>query len=250
MKYSPTIVFIALFALLSVTHAATYNIVVDDFAGLNLGDANNLDINYNTIDGLNLKMGPGTSSLGRDAFGVGTSTFAQTGAWFDGSYAKFGNSGNQQLLDFRITNNLGADAKLTNISFDIRKTPGNANPTSYNLLYLATGDSALVKGSSVSAGSEMANLAGLGTGAINDGINTFSNGIGANISGTGWIAAGGYANIRLKINTGIATAGSQLDNFSVRMETVSAVPEPSSYAFLLGLVTLLLVSQRRHNQIN
>ena len=45
MKYSPTIVFIALFALLSATHAATYNIVVDDFAGLNLGDANNLNIN-------------------------------------------------------------------------------------------------------------------------------------------------------------------------------------------------------------
>ena len=250
MKYSPTIVFIALFALLSVTHAATYNIVVDDFAGLNLGDANNLDINYNTIDGLNLKMGPGTSSLGRDAFGVGTSTFAQTGAWFDGSYAKFGNSGNQQLLDFRITNNLGTDAKLTNISFDIRKEPGNANPTSYNLLYLASGDSALVKGSSVSEGSEMFNLSGLGTGTIDGGINEYSNVIGSNISGTGWIADGGYANIRLKINTGNAAAGSQLDNFSVTMQTVSAVPEPSSYAFLLGLVTLLLVSQRRHNQIN
>ena len=47
----------------------------------------------------------GTSSLGRDAFGTGTSTFGQTGAWFDGSYAKFGNSGNQQQLDIRITNN-------------------------------------------------------------------------------------------------------------------------------------------------
>ena len=250
MKYSPTIVFIALFALLSATHAATYNISVDDFAGLNTeADTNNLAISVAEND-LGLKMGPGTSSLGRDAFGVGTSTFGQTGAWFDGSYAKFGNSGNQQLLDFRITNNTGDDAKLTNISFDIRKTPGNANPTSYNLLYLASGDSALVKGPTVSAGSEMVNLAGLGTGAINDGINTFSNGIGANISGTGWIADGGYANIRLKINTGNATAGSQLDNFVVSMETVSVVPEPSSYTFLLGLVTLLLVSQRRRNKFN
>ena len=249
MKYSPTIVFIALFALFTTTHAATFNIVVDDFAGLNAGDANNLAIDY-TNDDLNLKMGPGTSSLGRDAFGVGTSTFGQTGAWFDGSYARFGNSGNQQLLDFRITNNLGADAKLTNISFDIRKEPGNANPTSYNLLYLASGDSALVKGSSVSEGSEMFNLSGLGTGTIDGGINEYSNVIGSNISGTGWIADGGYANIRFKINTGNAAAGSQLDNFSVTMQTVSAVPEPSSYTFLLGLVTLLLVTQRRKIQIN
>ncbi len=250
MKYSPIIVFIALFAFFSATQAATYDIVVDDFAGLNTEALpNNLAISL-AENGLGLILGPGSSTLGRDAFGVGTSTFGQTGAWFDGSYAKFGNSGNQQLLDFRITNNTGFDAKLTNISFDIRKAPGNANPTSYNLLYLASGDSALVKGSSVSEGSEMVNLAGLGTGTIDDGINNFSNWIGGNISGTGWIAEGGYANIRLKINTGNAAAASQLDNFVVRMETVSVVPEPSSYTFLLGLVTLLLVSQRRKNQIN
>ena len=247
MKRIYTFSFIALLACFSAANASIdYTIVVDDFAGLNTGDTNNLAINVST-ESLNLIMGPGSSSLGRDAFGVGTSTFGQTGAWFDGSYAKFGNSANQQLLDFRITNNTGFDAKLKNISFDIRRAPTNSNPTSYNLLYLATGNSALVKGASVSEGSEMVNLAGLGTGNIDSGINNFSNIIGTNIQGTAWIADGGYANIRLKINTSNAAAGSQLDNFSVTMTTV---PETSAYSLLFGLVTLVLVTQRRKFHIN
>ena len=72
------------------------------------------------------------------------------------------------------------------------------------MLYLATGDSALVKGPSVAAGSELVNLAGLGADTINGGINNYSEGIGGNINGTAWIAAGDYANFRLKINTGNA----------------------------------------------
>ena len=226
---------------LVVAFANAVNITVDDFHGLNNGDANNLAIDE-TNDGINLKMGPGTSSLGRDAFGVGTSTFGQSGDWFDGSYAKFGNSTNQQLLDIRITNNTGIDQKLTNLSFDIRKEPGNANPTSYNLLYLNSGASALIKGASVSAGSEMANLAGLGTGTIDGGVNNYSNVIGTNIQGTAWIADGSYANIRLKINTGNNAAGSQLDNFSVTL-----VPEPSAYALLSGICVMAWVGLRRRS---
>ena len=224
----------AVAALVCATaHAGViHTITVDDFAGLNTEGptANNLSVTK-AEDSLELKFGPGTSSLGRDAYGTGTSTFGQTGAWFDGSYAKFGNSGNQQLLDFRITNNTGFDAKLTNISFDIRKQPGNANPTDFQLLYLDAGASALIKGASVATGSEMVNLAGLGADTIGDGINNYSEGIGANISGTGWIAAGGYANIRLKINTANTAASSQLDNFSVTMD---AIPEPGTLG-LLGI---------------
>lgn len=226
---------------LVVAFANAVNITVDDFHGLNNGDANNLAIDE-TNDGINLKMGPGTSSLGRDAYGVGTSTFGQSGDWFDGSYAKFGNSANQQLLDIRITNNTGIDQRLTNLSFDIRKEPGNANPTSYSLLYLNSGASALIKGASVAAGSEMANLAGLGTGTIDGGINNFSNVIGENISGTAWIANDSYANIRLKINTGNNAAGSQLDNFSVTL-----VPEPSTYALLSGICVMAWVGLRRRS---
>lgn len=226
----------------TTAHAAIHTITVDDFDGLNTegSGANNLSITK-VEDSLELKFGPGTSSLGRDAFGTGTSTFGQSGAWFDGSYAKFGNSSNQQLLDFRITNNTGFDAKLKNISFDIRRPPGNANPTDFQLLYLATGDSALIKGASVAAGSEMVNLAGLGADTIVDGINNYSESIGANISGTGWIAAGGYANIRLKINTANAAASSQLDNFSVTMD---AIPEPGTLG-LLGLFGAGVVAVRR-----
>ena len=230
----------------SVANAAVHNLIVDDFVALNTGDTNNLAINT-SADGLNLIMGPGSSSLGRDAFGVGTSTFGQSGAWFDGSYAKFGNSANQQLLDFRITNNTGFDAILNNISFDIRRAPTNSNPTSYNLLYLNGGDSALIKGASVEAGTEMVNLAGLGTGNIVSGINNFSNVIGANIQGTAWIANGGYANIRLKINTGNASAGSQLDNFSIKMTSVEPVPEVSHYGLLTGILALAFVARRRRS---
>jgi hypothetical protein len=215
---------------------------VDDFAGLNTASASTDLAIVTTANGLELKFGPGTSGLGRDAYGTGTSQFGQSGAWFDGSYAKFGASANQQQLDFRITNNTGNDAKLTNIAFDIRKQNGVANPTDFQLLYLATGDSALIKGASVAAGSEMANLAGLGADDIGGGINTFSEGIGGNINGTAWIADGGYANIRLKINTGNSGASSQLDNFVVSMDVI---PEPATVG-LLGIAgSGLLVLRKR-----
>ena len=100
---------------------ASITIGVDDFAGLNTETiTNNLAISV-AENGLELILGPGSSTLGRDAYGTGTSKFGQTGEWFDGSYAKFGNVLNQQILDFRITNNTGADARLQNISFDLRR---------------------------------------------------------------------------------------------------------------------------------
>lgn len=230
---------------ITATQAASVIISVDDFDGLNTegSGSNNLNITKSE-NGLQLNFGPGSSSLARDAFGTGTSTFGQSGAWFDGSYLKFGNSGNQQQLDFRITNNTGFDAKLKNIAFDIRRPPGNTNPTGYTLKYLATGDSALIKGASVAAGSEMVNLAGIGSevGTISNGINNFSEIIGSNISGTAWIAAGGYANIRLTMTTGNGSASSQLDNFSVTMETV---PEPGTYALIAGVMAFAYILVRR-----
>ena len=82
------------------------------------------------------------------------------------------------------------------------ETPTNANyATDFQLSYLAAGDSELIKGSSLADGSEMVNLAGIGSDVLSPGINNFSEFIGQNISGTAWIADGGYANIRLKLNT-------------------------------------------------
>ncbi len=202
---------------------ADITISIDDFAGLNTEtNTNNLAISA-AENGFGLILGPGSSIQGRDAFGTGTSKFGQTGEWFDGSYLKFGNSGNQQILDLRITNNTGADAKLKNISFDLRRA--NANyATDFQLLYLATGDSELIKGSSVADGTEMVNLVGIGSDSIVPGINNFSEFIGQNISGTAWIKDGGYANIRLKLNTTAPQAGSQLDNLVITCEVLDVMP--------------------------
>ena len=92
----------------------------------------------------------------------------------------------------------------------------------------------------------MANLAGVGSevGTMTDGINNFSEGVGANISGTAWIAAGGYANFRLIMTTGNSAASSQMDNFSVTMETV-VVPEPGTYALITGALVFAYILRRR-----
>ncbi|MEC7609802.1 MAG: PEP-CTERM sorting domain-containing protein, partial [Verrucomicrobiota bacterium] len=222
---------------LVVALANAVNITVDDFHGLNTASGANDAAVTKTENGLTLTFGPGSSSLGRDAYGTGSSTFGQSGAWFDGSYLKFGNSGNQMQVDFRLTNNTGVDQKLTNLSFDVRSTAAAVN--SVNLKYLATGDSALIKGASVAAGSEMANLAGLGTESLSSGINNVSESIGGNISGTAWIANGGYANIRLTIS---GTGAAQLDNF-----VATVVPEPSTYALLSGIFVMAWLGLRRRS---
>ena len=232
---------------LSASNAAVHSITVTDWVTLNtttLAKPNNLQVEQ-SANGIQLNFGAGTSNNARDAFGTTTSDFGFPGnAFFDGELVKFGNSGNQQLLDFRITNNTGADAKLRNISFDFRKAPANANPTGFQLLYLATGDSELRKGSSFAAGSEMVNLVAVGSDTFSGGVESFSEVIGSNISGTAWIASGGYANFRLKMVTGNATASSVMDDFSVTLESV-AVPEPSSYALLAGLFTCTYMMIRR-----
>ena len=235
------------FMVAALVSAQTQSLVitVDDFDGLNsLGSgANNLDITKSE-NGLQLDFGPGSSNLGRDAYGTGTSTFGQSGDWFDGSYIKFGNSGNQQLLDFRITNNTAYDVKLKNVSFDIRRDPANSNPTGFELKYLASGDSNLVKGATAQTGTEIVDLNNIGSDSVVGGINNFSEVIGANISGTAWIAAGEYANLRIKMITSNSAASSQLDNFSVTVEAVN-VPEPSTYALLLGLIGIGFALLRR-----
>ena len=74
---------------LTVANAATFTITVDDFDGLNtLGSGNNNLNVTKSENSLQLNFGPGSSSLGYDAYGTGTSTFGQSGEWFDGSYVK------------------------------------------------------------------------------------------------------------------------------------------------------------------
>ena len=226
-------------AMCSISYAQSISVTLDDFAGLNTAASNN-DLSINNYDpgltGVSLAFGAPASGLGRDAWGTGTSKFGQSGAWFDGSFAKFGNSGNQMQLDYKITNNSGDDFKLTNIAFDIRTTASAV--TSWQNVYLATGSN-LVKGSSADTGSSYVNLKGMGTGSINSGINNYSISLGSVNDGTSWLADGDSASFRITLsNTGAA----QLDNFVV---TGEVVPEPSTYALIFGIITLAYVRLRR-----
>ena len=252
MKKTLTLIFLSLVIAISNVHALTaVTVIADDFVTMNTGDSNNFGGTVSTTvenfvgapegstSTVLLKFGTGTSSIGRDAYGVGSSTFGQSGAFFDGQYIKFGNTANQMMLDFRITNNTGRDVKLRNINFDIRRVPGNANPTSFQVKYLASGNSALIKGATIETGAEMVNLVNVASGTINEGVNNFTNNIPSNINNKAWIADSGYANFRLLLT---GTAGSQLDNFSV-----TVVPEPSTYALLSGLFVMTWIGLRRRS---
>ena len=98
----------------------------------------------------------------------------------------------------------------------------------------------LLKGSAES-GTAVVNNKPMGTDTIEDGINNFAINIGTILDGTGWIADGGAASFRIKLN-GVASA--QLDNFQV---TGTIVPEPSSFAFLTGVLVMVTVMTRRRN---
>ena len=122
-----------LLSTLIVTADTTVSVGVDDWDVNNSStNVNHMFINVDGADGIDLIMGGSlangnqagrASQVGRDGYGTGTSTFGQSGAWFDGSYLKFGNVANQMIVDYRIVNNSGEDFKFTKVEFDIRRDP-------------------------------------------------------------------------------------------------------------------------------
>jgi hypothetical protein len=171
-----------------------------------------------TANGITLSFGNGITGNNFDGYGTSTSNFGfPNNAFFDGEQLKFGNVANQNKLDFRIANNTGADAKFVGLQFDFRVNPSLGNPSSYQILHINNGDSTLTKGADIATGTEMSNLVGIGSGDLNSGINSYNNAIGAAISGTAWIADGGYANFRLILTSGNYANVSQLDDFGVSL---------------------------------
>ena len=236
----------------------TVTVGVDDWQTNNSStNVNHMFINVDGADGIDLIMGGSlassqggnqagrASSVGRDGYGTGTSTFGQSGSFFDGSYLKFGNVANQMVVDYRIVNNSGEDFKFTRLAFDIRRDPAQTNPTSYNHSYLR-GDGTIfpsnfLKGATADSASSVANNKPLGTDTIADGINNFVINIGTPLDGTGWIPDGDAASFRIKLN---GTASAQLDNFLI---TGDVVPEPSAFALITGVLVMATVATRRRH---
>ena len=106
----------------------TYQTLMDDFENT---DGNNSHGGTSASGTLQLDVGNinGTGWGAFDAQGINTG-LSYTGGT---NSIKFGNSGNQQRLRFRITNNAAADVTLTNISYRVRNTYGNNHPDDLTL---------------------------------------------------------------------------------------------------------------------
>lgn len=216
-----------------------------DWVDKNTATGNNFT-GSKTANGIVLSFGQGITPNNFDAYGTSTSHFGfPNNAFFDGQQLKFGGgNANQNKIDFRIANNSGVAQKFVAVEFDFRVNPSLGNPTSYSIVHVNNGDSTLIKGASVETGTAMNNLAGIASGDLDSGINSYNSAIGAAISGTAWIADGGYANFRLILSSGNFNNVSQLDDFGVYL-TAAAVPEPSSYALLAGLFVCSYMMVRR-----
>ena len=225
-------------------NAQSVTTTMTDWVTANSATGNNFT-GSTTANGITLSFGNGITGNNFDAYGTSTSNFGfPNNAFFDGEQLKFGNVANQNKLDFRITNNTGADAKFVGLQFDFRVNPSLGNPNSYQIVHVNNADSTLTKGASIATGTAMGNLVGVGSGTLASGINSYNNAIGAAIGGTAWIADGGYANFRLILTSGNYANVSQLDDFGVSL-TPNAVPEPSSYALLAGLFACTYMMVRR-----
>lgn len=167
---------------------------------------------------------------------------------------KFGNSGNQNRFDFQIENTGTETISLDSIGIMARNNFSANHPTTFTISHLQKGQQ---------QGAIYLNELEIdGVRAINaqpggaEAVSTLQ--IGESVVYTGnqakWVersftnatlAAGAKASFRLEMsgsNGGTGTAQTHFDTLTIN---VSAVPEPSTYALLVGFISFLFIAIRK-----
>ena len=205
------------------TGGESYQTLMNDFENT---DGNNSHGGTSASGTLQLDVGNinGTGWGAFDAQGINTG-ISYTGGT---NSIKFGNSGNQQRLRFRITNNSAADVTLTNISYRVRNTYGNNHPDDLTLS-VVNGEVAEPT-SVISTHTFGGTTAGSGEGYgadfafIENDLNALPEAI--------TIAAGAYKEFQLKYDNlrGTGAGQTQLDNIQIDGSAGSSTVDIVEYA--------------------
>lgn len=189
----------------------------------------------------------GSATYSGPAYEVGMATTPNTSTPASTDYA----------LAFTVAPNVGTSVTLTSLSFDLGYDTDFATSSAnyfapYLQLYVSTDG---VAWSAVGAPQTLtiANTAIFSTGAGSGGVHYVQTGFSLGLESSSVAAsmlAGQTAHFRLALGDGGSASDRRrvlVDNITVN-GTASAIPEPSTYAFVLGLAALVGVGARRRRR--